>query len=209
VSTRDIVLVTIFLITFVSLVSWLGRPGRGTEVGDQALVPDEQSGAPAGAIDSQGPAEIVSSELASLLSPRRDRGYPWDLIVVHHSGGDRGDATSISTSPRTPHFVIGNGAGMKMGEIVPTELWQEQRPGSHAGAAAIDRRAIGITLVGNYSRREPPLLQLDSARRLVTALRQRLEIPPGNVLRHDELGAMATLCPGKIPVTGLARGEAR
>jgi hypothetical protein len=211
-SKRDLLLVAAFLITFVSLVSWLGRPGGG--IGREqavALVSEEGAGPEAlpGAPETEVPGGVEAPDLEAILSPRRERGYPWDLIVVHHSGAARGDASSIRASPRAPHFVIGNGTGMGMGEIVATELWQEQVPGTHAGAPAIDRRAVGITLVGDYSRRDPPTEQIAAARHLITALRKRMEIPAGSVLRHDELGAMATLCPGRIPVTELARGGSR
>ncbi len=102
------------------------------------------------------------------------------------------------------HFVI-DAAG---------RVW-EGRPlqfrGAHAGNAAANEGNVGIALMGNFDRLEPPPTQLESLALLVEelALRFEFDIGPATVHTHDEVrrahGLGGTACPGEHLAAWLAR----
>lgn len=102
------------------------------------------------------------------------------------------------------HFVIGNGRGMRDGEIVAGSRWRLQQQGAHvawrlrdARGASVADYAIGICLVGNFEQQRPTRAQLASLRRLVTALRERYRIDARAVQGHGEVHPGHTACPGR------------
>lgn len=136
---------------------------------------------------------------------------PWRYIVLHHTAADSGSVASIDAQHRERldangnpwlgvgyHFVIGNGDGMKNGEIEPTFRWKEQIQGAHAGAQNRDYNeyGIGIALVGNFQERAPSVLQRLSAARLVRTLRKAYGITADRVVAHRDI--RNTECPGKM-----------
>ena len=137
-------------------------------------------------------------------APLRD----WEFIVLHHTATDEGDVATIhrehqkrKDSGGTPwrgigyHFLIGNGKGMKDGEVEPTFRWQEQSDGAHAGSLKHNQRGIGICLVGNFNKRAPTRKQMASLKRLLEWLQQEMGIPEARVLKHSDI--KVTDCPGK------------
>jgi len=134
---------------------------------------------------------------------------PWTHLVLHHTATDTGSVASIDAVHRTRtdrlgkpwlgigyHFVIGNGRGMPDGQIEPTFRWAQQLQGAHAGDANLNASAIGICLVGDFNQAPPTGRQIDSARRLVEALRIRYGIGLARVVAHRQV--KATDCPGKL-----------
>lgn len=134
----------------------------------------------------------------------------WRYIVIHHSGGAYGDIELLRRVHRERqakdpidmipyHFVIGNGNGLPLGEVVPTRRWDFMIWGAHLSARNMDRnfRGIGICLIGNFDKMDVPDEQFRAAVRLTRELMQQFGIAPGKVTFHGETPGESTLCPGK------------
>lgn len=146
---------------------------------------------------------------------------PWQYIVLHHSATQQGSVESIhqahlrrKDSSGRPwrgigyHFVIGNGQGMRDGQVRPTFRWQKQLSGAHAGEALLNQRGIGICLIGNFETAPPTSAQLQSAMALVQELREHFRIPPQQIMGHSSV--TATACPGKhFPLDELLQSVSR
>jgi len=52
-------------------------------------------------------------------------------------------------------FVIGNGNGMRDGEIAVGRRWIRQLDGGHLASEEQNKVAIGICLVGNFDKHQP------------------------------------------------------
>ena len=84
--------------------------------------------------------------------------HPWEEIVIHHSGTDRGNLAIIDRYHREQrhwesagyHFVIGNGTDSGDGEIEVGPRWSNQQIGSHCRGR--NHKAIGICLIGNFEK---------------------------------------------------------
>jgi hypothetical protein len=152
----------------------------------------------AGRVDA---ATATASAAASpRITPRdaaidRDR---WRAIVIHDSGTPAGDLASIERRHQQAglaglgfHFVIGNGQGMDEGAIAVGPRWERQLSGAHAprgwrtpgrgagvlDAAALNRSAIAICLVGRADRRPFTDRQCREVRALVRRLQAEFGIP--------------------------------
>ena len=86
----------------------------------------------------------------------------WRHIVIHHTASSRDSIESIHEAHLKRgwegigyHFVIGNGNGMKDGEIEPTFRWKTQMHGAHAGKEEYNQHGIGVCLVGNFEDSNP------------------------------------------------------
>ena len=60
------------------------------------------------------------------------------------------------------HFVIGNGTDTGDGEIEVGDRWVKQLQGGHVKDDAINDIAIGICLVGDFTRTDPTPKQIDA-----------------------------------------------
>ncbi|MGD0089186.1 MAG: peptidoglycan recognition family protein [Planctomycetota bacterium] len=156
-----------------------------------------------------GPAATPASpdDLAEVLAT--DPGvvpHDWHYIVMHHSGTAGGSAQSFDQSHRERgwrclgyHFVIGNGNGQGDGAIVAGPRWYSQEGGAHANSNEYNQHGIGICLVGNMEELPPTPAQWAAARALVTQLRRAYNIPPENVVGHNQVReGGSTACPGKL-----------
>jgi len=135
--------------------------------------------------------------------------YPsskWEYIVIHHSATDEGSSLDFNKAHLQKgwdqgvgyHFVIDNGTKTKRdGQIEATPRWIKQLDGAHCKASEMNRRAIGICLVGNFNISEPTIRQMQSLVDLVSALRQYYRIPFKNIIGHGHVEGAATDCPGK------------
>jgi hypothetical protein len=136
------------------------------------------------------------------------KARPWKYIMLHHTASDAGSVESIDAAHKRRkdgagnpwlgigyHFVIGNGNGMKDGDIQPTFRWQKQLHGAHAGVSKYNQLGVGIVLVGNFEKKHPTAAQLKSARRLVSTLSSAYRITTKNVLTHGDV--KKTACPGR------------
>lgn len=137
----------------------------------------------------------------------------WRYIVLHHSATNAGSVagfhkfhTEQGYGGIAYHFVIGNGNGMKDGEVVETFRWKEQISGTHASVNSWGHNVygIGIALVGNFEEREPTPKQLSVLTDLIRRLSKQYNIPKENIIGHREVHFdddsekfERTLCPGK------------
>lgn len=133
----------------------------------------------------------------------------WKSIVIHHTATNRGSVESIHAThlkrkdaKGNPwlgigyHFVIGNGNGMRDGEIESTFRWRTQLHGAHAGNREHNQHGIGIALIGNFEEQPPTAAQLASIKRLVAVMKREYSIPAAKVIGHSKI--RATKCPGKL-----------
>lgn len=143
----------------------------------------------------------------------------WKFIVLHHSATESGSLESIDeihrqrrdSSGRTwkgigYHFVIGNGNGMKDGELRATFRWDDQLSGAHAGIRSYNDCGIGICLIGNFEKSGPTSAQMKTAIQLVAHLKDEFGILPEQVVKHGDL--KATACPGRLfPIKKIAQSS--
>ncbi len=136
--------------------------------------------------------------------PERD----WDYIVIHHTASSGGSVDSIHQSHLKKkdaagnnwlgigyHFVIGNGSGMRDGEIQPTFRWNEQLHGAHAGNNDYNQHGIGVCLVGNFEKEPPTASQISAVKRLVGTLKAEYDITSERIVGHRDV--KETACPGR------------
>ncbi len=80
-------------------------------------------------------------------------------------------------------------------------------PGAHCKEANMNRRGIGVCLVGNFDLAPPPDAQIERAVRLVSWLMEEFRIPRERVIGHRDAGRMVGLdwekgqyksCPGRM-----------
>ena len=158
------------------------------------------------ALRQRGPVRGTPSAQADVwaLCDRVARPFrSWRAIVIHHSATPTGNAAVFDRAHRRDrgwrslgyHFVIGNGRGAGDGEIEVGPRWRGQEPGAHA--AGMNDIAIGVCLVGDFTKQRPTAPQMASLHRLVTHLQSRYEIPANAVLAHRETSGASTLCPGE------------
>jgi LysM repeat protein len=144
------------------------------------------------------------------VKPRR-----WRYIVLHHSGVEEGTVKSMDRYHREVrhmehglayHFVIGNGHGMRDGEIAVCPRWREQLDGGHLHSEAQNKISIGICLVGNFDKHKPTPKQLQSLNLLVEALLKRCKLSTSAVKTHRQINTVKTRCPGKyFPIKTVLR----
>ena len=129
----------------------------------------------------------------------------WKYIVIHHSGVDTGTVKAMDQYHREVRhmehglaydFVIGNGNGMRDGEIAVGSRWTQQLDGGHLASEAQNKVAIGICLVGNFDQHRPTPQELGSLRALVGALMVRCGLTPRAVKTHQQINVVHTRCPG-------------
>ena len=137
-------------------------------------------------------------------------GRRWKYIVVHHSAGSYGNIEFLQKvhrerQPGDPidaipyHFVIGNGKGLKMGEIASDRRRSWHLWGTHVSANNRDHnfRGIGICLIGNFEKVKVPVKQYQSLVALTKNLMSKYGITAENVNGHGMLPGEATKCPGR------------
>ena len=144
----------------------------------------------------------------------------WRCIVLHHTDTAGGSPEAIDRFHREVkkwqnglgyHFLIGNGKGMKDGEVVMSRRWLEQLDGAHvrmkenakvndfgmAKDANGNSFSIGVALVGDFEETMPTPAQLASLRSLLVCLRKTYGIGLAAITGHGDVAAQMTLCPGK------------
>ena len=182
-------------------VLWAAGPSvRAPDLRTAVAVPEAPSGAISGAGMEESPR--IAPRIAA---PARDR---WRAIVVHDSGTPAGDLASLERRHSRAglaglghHFVIGNGQGMDDGQVAVGYRWDHQLPGAHAAsgmslaasgdsldAAALNRGAIAICVVGNVGRRAPTDAQVTALVSLVRSLQAEFGIRGDRVRFRSELG---------------------
>ncbi len=129
----------------------------------------------------------------------------WKYIVIHHSASPNASVKGMDYYHRVErhmenglayHFVIGNGHSMKDGEIAIGRRWTGQLDGGHLASEALNRKAIGICLVGNFDAERPTRRQMESLRSLVEFLLARCHLSADAVRTHQQINPIYTRCPG-------------
>jgi LysM repeat protein len=166
-------------------------------VGQRLMIPTKQPPAPARSLD---PAIRQAIDSARVNAGR------WKHIVIHHSGASSGTVQGMDRYHREErrmenglayHFVIGNGKGMRDGEVAVSRRWREQLAGGHLASEAQNKISIGICLVGDFEKNKPTDRQMQSLAALVDSLMRRTSLPVSAVRTHQQINVVNTRCPGK------------
>ena len=182
----------------------LSRSGH-IRVGQRLKIPQTPSRS-ASIGETSPPSGLPSSIQAEMNRPRIIPGR-WDYIVIHHSATPMGDARSMDRYHREQrhmenglayHFVIGNGNGMRDGQIVVGRRWAEQLNGGHLASEALNARSIGICLVGNFDKDRPTRRQLESLDAITEYLMKRCRVGKSAVKTHQQINTVGTRCPGRL-----------
>ena len=161
---------------------------------------------------------IPSTKMDPLLHPALPNNLDktkikrrWKTIVIHHSGTTSGSVKGMDEYHRGTrhmenglayHFVIGNGRGMKDGEIAIGNRWMKQLHGGHLASEKQNESSIGICLVGNFDTGWVSRKQRESLTALVLYLMDRCKLDPDDVKTHSQINVVPTRCPGKHFPTG-------
>lgn len=162
------------------------------------------------------PLAVMTSAggLESVLStPTPIEAGRWQAIVIHDSGTLSGSPESLDEQARRLglrglgyHFVVGNGSGLRDGQVHVGGRWLRQNPGAHAAGKNADwlnRNAIGICLVGDGERGAFTDAQRVRLVQLVEMLMRECQIPAERVYLHREVAS--TPSPGKLFPEGAFR----
>lgn len=185
----------------------LPRPDR-IAAGQVLLLPTDKATAP----PAPKPVyPVLPSSIKRSLDKVRVKTGQWKHIVIHHSGMPLGSGKNIDRYHREErhmenglayHFVIGNGNGMKDGEIFIGDRWKKQIEGGHLAIHALNLNSIGIGLIGNFEKDRPSARQLNSLEALTRYLLARTGLPVSAVTTHKLIHPKHTLCPGRrFPTT--------
>ena len=143
----------------------------------------------------------------SQIDVPKNRLRDWEYIVIHHSGTSGGSAQVFDSYHREErgmengmayHFVIGNGTDSGDGQIEVGNRWRKQLQGGHLASETLNEIAIGICLVGDFSRSRLGPRQTAALIELVQYLRRMM---PENRLKfrlHREINTRPTECPGRL-----------
>lgn len=127
----------------------------------------------------------------------------WEKVVIHHSASRVVDKLGKIIDAKTIrrwhlakgwhdigyHFVVLLDGRVQIGRPI-TER------GAHCLAGNRNAIAIGICLVGDFTKDVPPERQLLGTVGLVKALQQQYNISAKDVELHREVAGAKTLCPG-------------
>jgi len=134
----------------------------------------------------------------------------WKYIVIHHSAGNYGNIEFLQKVHRERqhkdpidaipyHYVIGNGNGMKMGEVASDWRKENNIWGAHVSGRNSDRnfRGLGICLIGNFEENKVPEAQYQALLGLTKHLIVEHSVSLKNLSGHGLTPGETTLCPGK------------
>ena len=165
-------------------------------IGQKLAIPDPATAREDSAADSRLPKG---------LGKIRVEPGKWKYIVIHHSASPNASVKGMDYYHRVErhmenglayHFVIGNGHSMKDGEIAVGRRWTAQLDGGHLASEALNRKAIGICLVGNFDADRPTKRQMESLRSLVEFLLARCHLRADALKTHQQINPIYTRCPG-------------
>lgn len=186
-----------------SKVVWASLAGSMTAVTALLLALDGGTGARLDGFALPALAATTGTTSIEAVFDTREPVEPgrWQAIIIDHSGAAYGTPASIDEQHRAlglrglgSDFVIGNGNGMSDGEVHVGYRWLTQQPGAHTAGADgewYNRHAIGITLVGDGSRRPFTDAQMKRLLDLVSALASEYDIPPQRVVLHGDVAPVA------------------
>ena len=143
----------------------------------------------------------------SQIDGPKERLREWEYVVVHHSGTSGGSARIFEyfhTEERgmengmAYHFVIGNGTDSGDGQIEVGNRWRKQIQGGHLASETLNEIAIGICLVGDFSRSRLGPRQTAALIELVQYLRRMMPESRLKFRLHREINTRPTECPGRF-----------
>lgn len=149
---------------------------------------------------------VIPSSTRRALDRIAVKSRQWKHIVIHHSGMPLGSGKNIDRYHREErhmenglayHFVIGNGNGMKDGEIYIGGRWKRQIEGGHLAIHSLNLNSIGIGLIGNFEKDRPSARQLNSLEALIRYLLKTTGLSTTAVTTHKLIHPKHTLCPGR------------
>jgi len=162
---------------------------------------------------SSAPVEYPWYKYNDWYYKKSDSYKGWKYIVIHHSATNAGSVNAFNKFHTKQgyggiayHFVIGNGNGMKDGEVQATFRWKQQMSGTHVSINSWDHNVfgIGVCLVGNLEKRPPTKAQVKALKKLVEQLKSKHGIKGKNIsghkhVMHDDASGRReqTACPGK------------
>ena len=160
--------------------------------------------------------DTVDKNVPMAWYPPRSREKGWKAIIIHHSATHKGNADKFDDFHKNGQkwigigydFVIGNGRGSGDGLVEVTFRWREQIAGAHVGDTPgnwANEDAVGICLVGDFTKTSPTYRQMQSLVRLVRFLQQRYQIPKSRIYGHKNTPGIKkkTKCPGNFPIARL------
>lgn len=188
----------------------LGDP-NALRIGQLLVIPAESGARPPPPVQ-----HMLPPDLKRQLDKIPVKSGRWKYIVIHHSATDSGSAQGMDHYHRyrrrmenglAYHFVIGNGNGMRNGEIAIGRRWRTQIKGGHLASLRLNEVAIGICLVGNFEKGRPTAAQMQSLSALVNYLMQRTRTGTTAVRTHRQINTKPTACPGRnFPSKALLQG---
>jgi len=148
----------------------------------------------------------VAGDLKKSLDRIRINTAKWRNIVLHHSAANRGSMAGMDGYHRKKgmenglayHFVIGNGHGMRDGELGIGGRWIKQIRGGHVKSPAMNEIAIGVCLVGNFEGLRPTAAQMTTLKGLLLYLNKNTKVPAARIQMHRTINIMPTQCPGRL-----------
>jgi LysM repeat protein len=176
-------------------------PAPATPEPQAAAAGTRESQAVAGASRRILPATVLAQVDGVSVAQGR-----WKNIVIHHSATKEGSGKGMDRYHREErhmenglayHFVIGNGHGMRDGEIYIGRRWTDQLDGGHLAIPALNANSIGICLVGDFSKSRPTPKQLDALEALCRTLMRKTRVTRENVTTHRLIHPKHTQCPGQ------------
>ena len=190
-----------------SSVNWAeDRPTAESQADQPAGRPKDKSSSnpqnTAAGLNTSAPLSASAGALAIKYPP----ATRWKYIVIHHSATKQGNAAIFDNYHRGEkgmrdglayHFVIGNGAKSKDGQVEAGQRWARQIAGAHCYDNKMNQESVGICLVGNFDQSKPTAKQMDALIKLIADLQKQYRIPKSNILLHKEVDKRQTNCPGK------------
>jgi LysM repeat protein len=171
-----------------------------------ASAPAAPAAKPPAAASALPPRQALPPDVKKRLDAIRVIRGKWKYVVIHHSATDEATLKSMDDYHRRVHhmvnglayhFVIGNGHGIPDGRIEACPRWLQQIKGGHVRDDAMNEKAIGICLVGNFEKHRPTAAQEKALYGLVQYLEARCAIPKAAVKTHRAINIRPTQCPGR------------
>jgi hypothetical protein len=169
--------------------------------------------------DATALAGFIDKNIPSAWYPPASHEKNWKAIILHHSDTRRGNVAVFDNYHKNGKhwkgvgydFVIGNGNGSGDGQVEITFRWRQQIAGAHVGGTSgnwANEDAIGICVVGDFTKTTPTYRQVQSLAKLIRFLQGRYRIPKSRIYGHSNTPGYKgkTLCPGrKFPWARLER----
>jgi hypothetical protein len=132
----------------------------------------------------------AASQLDEIFATQRPvRRGAWRYIYVHQSRKTSTDAQA----GQSDHFTIGNGQGIRDGQLHLSQRWDQQLPAMAPpdGTLSEPDVTISICMVGNLDESPPTYDQMRRLIELVRLLQARFAIPAENVTWLEQPGFAA------------------